>query len=90
LEAKSVRKPPVPQPLLGKFPTQINRENILKNREFLSGNREFHLQGVSVHFLHACFLAVRTRSVLTDKFSGGGRDGVSSGALRRGVLAGAS
>jgi hypothetical protein len=45
---------------------------------------------ISVDFLHACFLAVRTRSVLADKFSGGGRDGVSSGALRRGVLAGAS
>jgi hypothetical protein len=45
LEAILVRKTPVPQPLLGKFPTQINRENILKNREFLSGNREFHLQG---------------------------------------------
>jgi hypothetical protein len=35
----------VPQSLLGKFPTQINRENILKNREVLSDNREFHLQG---------------------------------------------
>src|SRR5258706_13814192 len=43
---------------------------------------------VSVHFLHACFFAVRTRSVLTDKFSGGGRDVVSSRALRRGFLAG--
>jgi hypothetical protein len=29
------------QRLFSKFPTQINRENILKNREFLSGNREF-------------------------------------------------
>jgi hypothetical protein len=38
---------------------------------------------VSVHFLHACFLAVRARSVLADNFSGGGRDGFSSGALRR-------
>jgi hypothetical protein len=37
LEAISVRKAPVPQSLLGKFPTQINRENILKNREVLSG-----------------------------------------------------
>jgi hypothetical protein len=51
LEAKSVRKTPVPQPLLGKFPTQINRENILKNREFLSGNREFQLQGGKRPFL---------------------------------------
>jgi transposase len=35
------------------------------------------------------FFAVRTRSVLTDKFSGGGQDVVSSRALRRGFLAGA-
>ena len=72
LEAISVRKAPVPQSLLGKFPTQINRENILKNREFKIGNREINPQNgkrsVSVHFLHACFLAVRTRSVLADKF----------------------
>jgi hypothetical protein len=32
----------VPQRVLVKFPTQINRENILKNREFLAGNREFY------------------------------------------------
>jgi hypothetical protein len=55
LEAKSVRKTPVPQRLLAKFPTQINRENILKNREFLSGNREFHLRGASVYFSNARF-----------------------------------
>jgi hypothetical protein len=43
------------QRLFTKFPTQINRENILKNREFLSGNREYHLaKMVSVHFSHAC------------------------------------
>ena len=29
------------QALLGKFPTQINRENISRNRKFLAGNREF-------------------------------------------------
>jgi hypothetical protein len=29
------------QPLLKKFPTQINRENILKNKEYFAGNREF-------------------------------------------------
>jgi hypothetical protein len=29
------------QPLLEQFPMQINRENILKNREFLSAIREF-------------------------------------------------
>jgi hypothetical protein len=28
------------QPLVGQFPTQINRENILKNREFETKNRE--------------------------------------------------
>jgi hypothetical protein len=41
LEAISVRKTPVPQRFPGKFPAKINRENILKNREFLSANREF-------------------------------------------------
>jgi hypothetical protein len=33
-----------PQSLLEQFPTQSNRENISKNREFLVVNREFHLQ----------------------------------------------
>ena len=32
------------QPLLGKFPTPTNRDNISKNREFLGGNREFQPQ----------------------------------------------
>jgi len=41
----SLHEATVLQRLFTKFPTQINRENILKNREFLSGNREFHLQG---------------------------------------------
>jgi len=40
----SLHETTVLQRLFTKFPTQINRENILKNREFLSGNREFHLQ----------------------------------------------
>jgi len=31
----------VPQRLLAQFPTQINRENILKNRDFSSENRQF-------------------------------------------------
>src|SRR6266576_7251833 len=44
-EANFVHETTVLQRLFTKFPTQINRENILKNREFLSGNREFHLQG---------------------------------------------
>jgi hypothetical protein len=42
------RQKPIPlhetivlQRLLAQFPKQINRENILKNREFLSGIREF-------------------------------------------------
>src|SRR5712675_444402 len=56
----SLHEATVLQRLFAKFPTQINRENILKNREFLSGNREFHLHtlalSLSVHFLHACFL----------------------------------
>jgi hypothetical protein len=41
----SLHETTVLQRLFTKFPTQINRENILKNREFLSDNREFHLQG---------------------------------------------
>ena len=45
-------KSPVPQSLLGKFPTQINRENILKNREFLSGKVVTGNFIVSVHSLH--------------------------------------
>ena len=32
---------PVPQRLIEQFPTQINRENILGNREFSARNREF-------------------------------------------------
>jgi len=32
------------QRLFEQFPTQINRENISKSREFLAVNREFHLQ----------------------------------------------
>src|SRR2546421_12576551 len=39
----SLHETTVLQRFFTKFPTQINRENILKNREFLSGNREFHL-----------------------------------------------
>jgi hypothetical protein len=45
LEAISDRKTPVPQPLLGKFPAKINRENISKNREFFAGIREFRNSG---------------------------------------------
>jgi hypothetical protein len=65
------------------FPKQINRENISRIREFLRDNRVFRRivglrMAVSVHFLHACFLTVRTRSVLADKLSGGGRDFASS------------
>ena len=40
LEAIPKRKAPVPQPLLGKFPTKINREIILTNREIFGRNRE--------------------------------------------------
>src|SRR5258705_6126063 len=36
----SLHETTVPQRLFTKFPTQNNRENILKNREFLSGNSE--------------------------------------------------
>jgi hypothetical protein len=40
LEAISERKTPVPQPLLSKFPTKINRETIFGNREIFYRNRE--------------------------------------------------
>jgi len=43
------------QRLFTKFPTQINRENILKNREFLSGNREFHCKVRKRPFLGRLF-----------------------------------
>src|SRR5260370_28546 len=59
----------------------------LGNFYTVSGN--FGIAAVSVHFSHACFFAVRTRFVLTNKFSGGERDVVSSRAVRRGFLAGA-
>jgi hypothetical protein len=38
----SLQETAVLQRLFTKFPTQINRENILRNRQFSSGNREFH------------------------------------------------
>ncbi len=37
----SLHETAVLQRLFAKFPTQINRENILKNREFFDRNREF-------------------------------------------------
>jgi hypothetical protein len=40
----SLHETAVLQRLFDQFPTQINRENISKNREFLAVNREFHLQ----------------------------------------------
>jgi hypothetical protein len=51
----SLHETTVLQRLFTKFPTQINRENILKNREFLSGNREFHLQVRKRPFLGRLF-----------------------------------
>lgn len=52
-------------------------------RAVISSNRDSHLRIVSVHFSHTCFVRPRTRSVLTDKFSGEGRDVVSSRTLWR-------
>src|ERR1700688_2304854 len=46
-----------------KFPTQRNREVQMDIRE------DFHHE-VSVHFLHACLLRLRTRSVLIGNFAG--------------------
>src|SRR5258706_3376880 len=96
----SLHETTVLQRLFTKFPTQINRENILKNREISGKNREIWLaserpvsvhfsHAVSVHFSHTCLFKIRTRSVLTEKFSGGERDVVSSRAVWRGFLAGA-
>jgi hypothetical protein len=51
----SLHETTVLQRLFTKFPTQINRENILKNREFLSGNREFRLQVRKRPFLPRLF-----------------------------------
>ena len=45
----SLQETAAPQSLLGEFPTQINRENILKNREFFAGIREFSVAGVANH-----------------------------------------
>src|SRR6266436_3747750 len=45
----------------------------------LTGLRTAH--GRKRAFLHACFLTVRTRSVLADNFSGVGRDVASSRAF---------
>src|SRR5580693_7716264 len=84
------KKTPAPQRFLEKCRENPAGKVWTDNREDIGQNRENAGILVSVHFLHACVLAVRRRSVLADKFSGGGRDGVSSGALRRGVLAGAS
>src|SRR5258705_7582290 len=66
----SLHETTVLQRLFTKFPTQINRENILKNREILSGNREFHLFARDKRpFLTHLLSVVRTRSVLADEFS---------------------
>jgi hypothetical protein len=51
----SLHETTVLQRLFTKFPTQINRENILKNREFLSGNREFHCKVRKRPFLGRLF-----------------------------------
>jgi hypothetical protein len=64
------------------------------NRDLKSRNREFSARKVSVHFSHTCLVEPQPRFVLTDKFAGEEdgdveRDRVA-GALRRGVLAGAS
>jgi hypothetical protein len=44
LKPISLQETAVLQRLLAQFPTQINRENISKNRDFLANNREFDLR----------------------------------------------
>src|SRR3984893_17383778 len=60
----SLHETTVLQRLFTKFPTQINRENILKNREFLSGNREFHCKVRIDHY----GIATEWRSVVSANF----------------------
>src|ERR1700730_6424815 len=53
--------------LADKFPTQRNREVQMDIREHFSDEQGNY---VSVHFLHACLLRLRTRSVLIGNFAG--------------------
>jgi hypothetical protein len=69
------------QGLIAQFPKQINRENFSKNREEISRIRQLFSKVVSVHFSHTCSVRLRTRSLLTYSFAGGGRDVVSSRTL---------
>src|SRR5260370_1349277 len=48
-------------PFLEQFPTQTNRENILRNRDFLAGNREFDLQNCKIDESCAKVAKVRKR-----------------------------
>ena len=53
----------VPQRLFAQFPTQINWENISKNRDFLASNREFYL-GKSLYL--EIMVAVCTENLNSD------------------------
>ena len=73
------------------FNERISREDIIFQSEIdafhaqprpatLGTRREISFQ--TFDFSNTCFVRLRTRSVLTDSFAGGGRDVVSSRALR--------
>ena len=53
---------------------KLSGKLIFKNRVSISKNRETLSKVVSVHFSHTCLVRLRSRSVLTDNFAGGGRD----------------
>jgi hypothetical protein len=93
LEAISERKASVPQPLLGKFPKKHNRDFFRTNRELRIDNRDLALDRRRRPFLTHLFFCVRTRSVLTDKFTSEDDEDVRQTsiprALRRSFLASA-
>jgi len=59
----SLRKAAALQRLLAQFPKQINRENLSKNREFSTDNREFHRpksEPIMASYCDVCFLSWAT------------------------------
>jgi hypothetical protein len=61
LETVLAQETAVLQPLIEKFPTQINREIISKIREFLSDNRDFFWKVASIS--RAAFFAQVTGAI---------------------------
>jgi hypothetical protein len=85
LNRKTPRKRPLAQAFLDFTQRKLTGRKVqVTGREFQKAGNEQVARRARVHFLHVCFLAVRTRFVLANKFSGGERDIVSSRAVRRG------